>query len=1216
MNLKFYNDLLNGKYAKINKETRVKILKIMFKNEEFYNDPKFVDYAKEFIDGKENELMYDKITEENFLRLIKERVDFFKDDRRIDIYISRICSRINKSDINYKEKVNELMKKLIDFTNIKGLDVRSVKSDICLAILYGKYIIYNEYDNELLMKWLKINCEEKTVLTRSIGKNNIFNIIMNGFDLSKYIDLCKANRLIHIYCHKCYENNEDISKLLKSMNKEEYDRLKAKYDVYYNKDVSKSIQYLQSHNVKDIVESIKLKINIFGKKYFHSNETIKIDCYLKNIPELTIRVFEINTYEFNQKNIDLLKWISGNDLDGFVPLYQNIKKYSIKSHLLCKEIFEFPELKNDGVYVIELTGNGKQSRSLINKGEIHYVRNITPNGYVYNLLNENNKPYDNEKCFIYMNNKEYLYNKDVDGILIPFPESYQNNKLCLTIKEKNEINGLYHYYSVPLYEGLDKENYNLSIGILINKEHVLLGKHNSKIIIHSLLLLQNKYKCSLQLLNDVNMNIELIYSNGSNNEHINIGKLENDFDLCPYITIDDNLLKIKVRIEGKIKINYKDVVISGEDEIEFNKDCQNNIINPYLQKTLNGYELNILGQNGEIIPNYICNIDFKMCNYNISIQKTLKSDKNGKIILKELNNVKSIIINSKININIPYDYIKYPYQIYCLESNKNQIELPFSNMKSEISYYSLNLIKNGNVIEDCKNNIIIKNQSLIIKGLKEGDYNLNICQYKGDLIIITIKVLNSNTIEYKNYYLYNNSIIEKCDCEEYSLILPPEFLDDKIRIKVDNYNENTNIHILWNYFVNIYDLNKIPLYNDYKNTLDQYHYITKTLNNRKLGDEYIYVVKRKNYQLGNLQKRPTLILHEDKVKQLNIKSTSTNKGSGFNDENVCEEEVCADKCFCANNLRGGGYYGGIKQISEMYPNFLKPCLFSLYNCEVNEDGYIEIMKNSIPYYENGGLFTIINIDNNILSLYNYPVNAINKDVPFRDVRVKDIININKHVTLNREIECKYKDNEINYKDGDEFKIISNLEDVYSLFSSSKKINNDELNKFRFLINWNDLTELEKIEKYNERLCHELNYFIYKKDRNFFNKIILPFINNKLEKSFIDKYLLGYSLDEYILQFNFIKLNTFEKCLLCERIEKEKGKKILNHFKDKLLGEIKNPDEYNRIFDIIFKVFTFIFRLIIVLHQHQHQHQYKNLKQHLNYLVLGLELDLECFVVVV
>lgn len=65
--------------------------------------------------------------------------------------------------------------------------------------------------------------------------------------------------------------------------------------------------------------------------------------------------------------------------------------------------------------------------------------------------------------------------------------------------------------------------------------------------------------------------------------------------------------------------------------------------------------------------------------------------------------------------------------------------------------------------------------------------------------------------------------------------------------------------------------------------------------------------------------------------------------------------------------------------------------------------------------------------------------------------------------------------------------------------------------------------------------HELNFFIFKRDKQFFESHVKMLIQNKIEKTFIDWYLLADYDQQYsqkILRFNDSiteanELNTFE-----------------------------------------------------------------------------------------
>lgn len=72
----------------------------------------------------------------------------------------------------------------------------------------------------------------------------------------------------------------------------------------------------------------------------------------------------------------------------------------------------------------------------------------------------------------------------------------------------------------------------------------------------------------------------------------------------------------------------------------------------------------------------------------------------------------------------------------------------------------------------------------------------------------------------------------------------------------------------------------------------------------------------------------------------------------------------------------------------------------------------------------------------------------------------------------------------------------------------------------FLVTWNKCSETEKLVLYNKFFSHEVNVFLYFKDKTFFNKVIKGFLRNKHEKSLIDHWLLGDY--EKIVKYNQVE----------------------------------------------------------------------------------------------
>jgi len=83
--------------------------------------------------------------------------------------------------------------------------------------------------------------------------------------------------------------------------------------------------------------------------------------------------------------------------------------------------------------------------------------------------------------------------------------------------------------------------------------------------------------------------------------------------------------------------------------------------------------------------------------------------------------------------------------------------------------------------------------------------------------------------------------------------------------------------------------------------------------------------------------------------------------------------------------------------------------------------------------------------------------------------------------------------------------------------------NPTLEEFSFVANWPDLDRSQKLDQYSKHACHELSFFLYQKDPEFFRSVIAPYLKNKKDKTFMDHWLLGDDLSDYLEPWRFGRL---------------------------------------------------------------------------------------------
>ena len=155
-----------------------------------------------------------------------------------------------------------------------------------------------------------------------------------------------------------------------------------------------------------------------------------------------------------------------------------------------------------------------------------------------------------------------------------------------------------------------------------------------------------------------------------------------------------------------------------------------------------------------------------------------------------------------------------------------------------------------------------------------------------------------------------------------------------------------------------------------------------------------------------------------------------------------------------------------------------------------------------------------------------------------DLRLAASLDPTKH--FNQSKECRFiKEGESIQSDESasiRMEVIDSLAKVQRLYSTLNQHPN--LVEFQFVLRWPGLKREEKQSLYSKYSSHELNFFIARKDPDFFKQVVRPYLQNKMHKTFMDHYLLENDLRPYLHPWAHARLNVVEQILLADRIEGE------------------------------------------------------------------------------
>ena len=229
---------------------------------------------------------------------------------------------------------------------------------------------------------------------------------------------------------------------------------------------------------------------------------------------------------------------------------------------------------------------------------------------------------------------------------------------------------------------------------------------------------------------------------------------------------------------------------------------------------------------------------------------------------------------------------------------------------------------------------------------------------------------------------------------------------------------------------------------------------------------------------------------------------------------------------------------------------------------VPEDGRIDIDRHSLGY---GGKFLQTVAISGEQTAYQQAVIENTNSLKCKDLRQNESSN---KALIRSKVISKVLPNNSLALNTHEYETIDSFEKLFDTIKTISNVGEEFAQKFYFLKSWLGLDLACKLELHDKHVCHELNLWLKKKDSEFFDVHVKPAIQSKIQKSFMDLYLLDQDLSLYqqdIYQFN--QLNMVEKAFFATTQSKEFMQIVARSFKESF-DDKKLDNRSDSIFDSI------------------------------------------------
>ena len=480
------------------------------------------------------------------------------------------------------------------------------------------------------------------------------------------------------------------------------------------------------------------------------------------------------------------------------------------------------------------------------------------------------------------------------------------------------------------------ENYEFRCAYIYKDESILMG-NKLKVLLQPRLYL-NGTTVNLDIIKEISVKVTTLTGSDLPSTIIfdNI-KFDYKSEHEVEIPITSRLESISIEVSGQINklLNKEEQKIFDIKQIIINN--YNNLTNfcgLFLAYTSNGYEISVLGKNGEPKTQITANLTLNHKKTTSPINCQLQTDKSGKIQLGSLDDITTISASIREKGDIKADSmvwnlgnnnsVDYPREIHIFEND--ELTLPYFGKELNRKKLSFLQLLNEKVeskrtkLNDLLHLLKLDKNCIVFGGLKKGLYRLFIRDINLTVLISVHEGKywkNSNIMVINDYLFDNKTKTAFTVIEDVQLTKTPEGkFNLDFNINTDDY-KFTRVHVFAYNFLNqnvddyckSINSNIIPE-NDrvISNSASRNEYFS----NKSLPEEYFYVLNRKkeNRYVGNTLEKPQVLLKRKFVRDTKLNKEELSQGSNFRDQTIHKEMASRDGFGC-----GGG--DNIKRCAPM-----------------------------------------------------------------------------------------------------------------------------------------------------------------------------------------------------------------------------------------------------------------------------------------------------------
>jgi len=889
---------------------------------------------------------------------------------------------------------------------------------------------------------------------------------------------------------------------------------------------------------QQLKERVDIDFPSTNAPFFLPGDDIQFDVMVKNTPKLIVKIFELNTLNFfqtqqRQLNTDL-------NLDGLVANSEQTHAFEVGPFKRTRQTFQFPDLKGRrGAWIIEFIGGGRSSRALVRVGQWKILQQTGPTGDLLLVLDEKNQPVP--EAVAWLDGRKLVNDEKLHRIVAPFTSQPGTKPLIV-----GDAAGT---FATLTQIERHSEEYRLDAQFHIEREQLLAGRE-ATIAIRTALMVGDTHLAP-GLLSEPKLSItSTTLDEISTTREVKGLALSAGSVLTHTFRVPERLAKLSVTFTAQAEMlsagGEKREVTATHTWTVNGMDLTEAVSDGHLSQFGDRHIFELLGKNGETVQDQQVVFTFRHREFTRGLTIPLRTDEKGRVDLGTLPDIAEVTAKCANGRASTWKLTSEEHTFTSTLHTRGgeTVRVPASTRAN--SAVSLLSVRAGTFVGDLHASVTQRDGFYVIDGLAPGDYSLRIA---GEPRVITLKVTSGAPMS--GWLLGQHRQLEEKNSAPLQ-IAGIETDKDFVTVKLANSSPFARVHVAatrfepgTGLFGGLAGFTRFGAASGTPARLPNLY-----SEGREIGDEYRYILERRYAKAypGNMLTRPGLLLNPWETRDTDLQKLDQDAGQvagmtrggrgGTMVAPVMENPVPQEP-------------GAQGSAQDTNLDFLAHSAPVIYNLVPDKDGVVRVERKALGDRQHVQVYAE-DLQNASWRSFALPETRTG----FADQRLGQNLDPAKPFTQRKEVTVLEQGKSLTLADTQtsEFETYDTLGSVYSLFTT---LGNDEnLAKFAFVLQWPRLSDEEKRAKYGEFACHELNFFLSRKDKAFFDAVVKPYLANKKDKTFMDDYLLARDLSRYLEPWAYSRLNVAERCLLAQRIEGE-APNAARHLRE--LWEMIPPD---------------------------------------------------------